>query len=121
MTYTFLPLTEDPWQVFTLDLAVNGEPLHVRVDLRYLPEPDRWFLSLRDLSDGALLVNMIPVLCSRFFVNDLLRPFRHLRQGRGLGSLLCLRATDDPGSEDPARETLKNFHLLWGDDWPEGA
>ena len=28
MTYSILPLTEDPWQVFTLDLTINGEPFH---------------------------------------------------------------------------------------------
>ena len=52
MQYTILPLTEDPWQVFTLDLTINGGPFHAQVEIRYLPAPDRWFLSIRDHSSG---------------------------------------------------------------------
>ena len=115
MTYTFLPLTEDPWQVFTLDLAIDGEPFHAQVELRYLPAPDRWFLSLWDHSRGEMLVNMIPVICSYGQVNDLLFPFGHLREGRGLGSLFCIRGTDGPGAPYPAEGNLTEFQILWGD------
>ena len=37
MTYSILPLTDDPWQVFTLDLTINGAPFHAQVEIRYLP------------------------------------------------------------------------------------
>ena len=35
MSYSILPLTEDPWQVFTLDLTINGDPFHAQVEIRY--------------------------------------------------------------------------------------
>ena len=38
--YYILPITEDPRQVFTLDLTIDGEPFHARVEIRYLPAPD---------------------------------------------------------------------------------
>lgn len=115
MTGYLLPLTEDPWQVMTLDVAVDGEEFHVQVEVRYLPAPDKWVVSIWDHAAGELLVNMIPLVCSYGEANDLLLPFRHLRGGKGLGSLLCLRATDDPDTADPAKGNLAEFQVVYCD------
>ncbi len=85
------------------------------MEIRYLPAPDQWFVSIRDHSSSELLVNMIPLICSCGEVNDLLRPFRHLRNGKGLGSLICLRGTDEPETPDPAEGNLAEFQVMWGD------
>ena len=114
MYYT-LPLTNDPRQVFTLDLTVDGEALHLRMEVRYLPAPDLWILSVWDNSTEELLVNQIPLRCSVGQINDLLLPFRHLREGKGLGSLFVLRDVDEPDTPDPAKETLLQFAVLIGD------
>ena len=84
-----LPLTEDPWQVFTVDLTINGDPFHAQVEIRYLPAPDQWFLSIWDHASGEMLVNQ--------------------------GSLFCLRNTDEPSTPDPAKGNLTEFQILWGD------
>ena len=115
MTLTFLPLTEDAWQVFTLDLSIDGEPFHAQAEVRYLPAPDRWFLSVWDHAGGELLANQIPLVCSCGSVNDLLKPFRHLRGGKGLGTLFCLRNTDEPKTPDPAGGNLTEFRIIWTD------
>ena len=115
MTGYLLPMTSDPWQVMTLDLEIDGEAFHAQVELRYLPAPDQWFVSVWDHSSSELLVNMIPLICSYGEVNDLLLPFRHLRDGKGLGSLICLRGTDEPSSADPTGDNLTEFQVLWGD------
>lgn len=115
MTGYLLPLTEDPWQVCTLDIAIDGEEFHAQAEIRYLPAPDQWVVSIRDHASGELLVNMIPLICSYGEANDLLLPFRHLRDGKGLGSLLCLRGTDEPSTPDPSENNLTEFMLLWGD------
>ena len=113
--YYILPLTEDPRQVFTLDLEIDGNPFHARVEIRYLPAPDCWVLSIWDDSTGELLINQIPLICSYGEVNDLLRPFGHIREGRGLGSLFVIRDTDEPSTMDPAKGNLMEFNILWGD------
>ena len=87
----YLPLTSDPWQVFTMNLSIDGEEFHAQVEIRYLPAAGQWFVSIWDHSCSELLVNMIPLVCSYGEPNDLLLPFRHLRDGKGLGSLFCLR------------------------------
>ena len=114
-TFYLLPLSSAPWQVFTLDLAVDGEPFQAQFEFRWLPAPGRWFLSLRDHSTGELLVNMIPLLCTRGEVNDLFLPFRHLREGRGPGSLFCLRGTGEAGAADPPEKNLTEYQVLFGD------
>ena len=108
-----LPLSDDPRQVMTLNVTLDGEPLQAQVEIRYLPAPDQWFFSLRDHATGELLVNMIPLICSRGEVNDLLLPFRHLREGKGVGSLICLRAGEETESPDPGKGNLQEFSILW--------
>ena len=110
-----LPLTQDHWQVMTLDVVIDGEEFHAQVEIRYLPAPDRWFVSVWDHSSSELLVNMIPLICSYGEVNDLLLPFRFLRNGKGLGSLICLRGTDEPSTPDPTGTNLNEFQVLWSD------
>ena len=116
MTGYLLTLTSAPRQVCTVNVVINGESFHAQVEIRYLPAPDRWFLTLWDHASGERLVNLIPLVCSYGGKNDLFLPFRHLRDGKGLGSLLCLRATDTPSTPDPARSSLTDFQLLWSDD-----
>ena len=113
--YYKLPLTEDPRQVFTLDMNLDGDSFHARVEIRYLPAPDLWVISLWDNSSGELLANQIPLVCSYGEVNDLFRPFRHLREGRGMGSLIVLRAVDEPRTENPSAGNLTEFCVLWGE------
>ena len=109
-----LPLSEHPRQVFTLDVTLGGEPFHARAEIRYLPAPDCWVISVWDNSSGELLVNQIPLICSYGEVNDLFLPFRHLRGGQGMGSLLVIRNTDGPSTPDPAQGNLTAFRVLWG-------
>ncbi len=110
-----LPLNSSPRQVMTLNVILDGEPMQAQIEIRYLPAPDQWFFSLRDDGTGDLLVNMIPLICSRGEVNDLLLPFRHLREGKGVGSLICLRAGEETESPDPAAGNLQEFSILWSD------
>ena len=115
MTYAILPITEDARQVFTVDLAPDGVPIHARVEIRYLSAADEWVLSIWDHSCGEMLVNQIPLICSYGEVNDLLVPFRCLRDGQGIGSLFVLRNTDEPKTVNPAKNTMTQFQVLWGD------
>ena len=115
MTYILLPLTDDPRQVMTVDLSIDGDPFHAQIEIRYLLAVDQWFVCIWDHAAGELLVNMIPLICSCGEVNDLLAPFRFLREGKGLGSLFCLRAVDEPSTPDPAEGNLGEFTVLFGD------
>ena len=113
--YYILPVSEDPRQVFTLDMAIDGVSFHARVEIRYLWAPDAWVISVWDNSTGELLVNQIPLVCSYGEVNDLFLPFRHLRGGQGMGSLFVLRDVDEPSTPDPAEENLTAFQIIFGD------
>ena len=115
LSYTELPRTNDPRQVFTVDVTVDSAALHARVELRYLSASGRWVISVWDNASSELLVNQIPLVCSYGELNDLFLPFRHLRNGAGMGSLFVLRNTDEPSTADPAKDSLIEFQILWGD------
>jgi len=114
--YYVLPLTENARQVFTLDMTIDGVSFHARAEIRYLPAPDQWVISVWDNSSGELLISQIPLICSYGQVNDLFRPFRHLREGRGMGTLIVIRNVDEPGTTDPAEGNLTEFKRIRGKD-----
>ena len=114
MDYVFLPLTEDSWQVFTLDLMINDEPFHAQIEIRFMPVPNQWYISIWDHASGEQLINQIPIICSYDVYNDLLAEYDYLRDGKGLGAMFCIRATDEPQSADPAKGNLTEFYIIWG-------
>ena len=115
LSYIELPLTENPRQVFTTDLSIDGTAFHARIELRYLSAMDQWVISIWDNASSELLVNQIPLICSYEMLNDLLVPFRYLRDGAGIGSLFVLRNTDDESITNPGKGDLTKFTVLWGD------
>ena len=116
--YYILPLTEDARQVFTLDMSIDGVSFHARIEIRYLPAPDCWVISVWDNSSGELLINMIPLMCSYGEINDLFIPFRYLRSGQGMGSLFVIRNTDELRSKNPGKGNLTEFRILYGETIP---
>ena len=117
MDYMILPVTPDPYQVLYLPVAPDGSAFLAKVELRWLGAPGRWFLSISDAVNGEIYVNQIPLICSRGELNDLLLPFRWRFQGKGIGSLFCLRSGKNPAGEDPGRDNLGEYMILWGDRW----
>ena len=115
MTCTVLPFTEDSAQVMTLTVNPDGFPLQARLELRWSRGANRWLLSLWDDASGELLVNTIPLQTSEGEADDLFRPFRYLREGRGIGSLCCLRGVANPQSQDPGAGNLGEFWIVWSD------
>ncbi len=113
LSYFVLPLTDDPYQVFTTDVAPDGTPLHARIEIRHLRAVNRWVVSIFDHAAAILLVNQIPLVASGGFPLDLLYPFRHLRGGKGIGSRFLLRG-GDTAAGDPGRDNLKQYTLLYG-------
>ena len=113
--YVLLPLTEDLWQSFTLTLSINGDLFYARVEVRYLPAPAVWVLSVWDHVTGELLVNMVKLVCSYVHLNDLMLPFAGRRDGAGMGSLFVIRRVDAPATPDPSKGNLTEFRVLWGD------
>ena len=116
MYYEF-PVTNDPRQVFTVDMVINGSMLHAKVEIRYLPAPDQWVLSFWDNASGALLVNQARLVCSYGTVNDLLAPFLAVARG----SLFVIRDVDEPSTPDPARGNLTEFKIIMGDVYDQGS
>ncbi len=115
LSYTELPLTNDPRQVFTVDVTIDGAALHARVELRYLSALNLWVISIWDNAASVLLVNQVPLICSYGELNDLFLPFRYIQGGAGIGSLFVLRNTDEPSTVNPAKGNLTEFQVLFGD------
>ena len=71
LSYSVLPLTNDPYQVFTTDVAPDGTPLHARIEIRYLAAAGRWVVSIFDHAAATLLANQVPLAVSAGFLLDL--------------------------------------------------
>ena len=115
LSYIELPLMNDFRQVFTVDVTIDGDALHARVEIRYLSALDQWVISIWDHATSVLLVNQVSLICSYGELNDLLLPFRYIRDGVGVGSLFVLRNTDEPSTVNPAKGNLTEFQVMFGD------
>ena len=102
-------------------MVIDDVMLHAKVEIRYLPAPDEWILSLWDNATGELLVNQLRLVCSYGEVNDLLEPFRAAAQPHPLGSLFVIRDVDEPSTPDPANGNLTEFKILMGDTYGQGS
>ena len=51
--YYKLPLTEDPRQVFTLDMNIDGDSFHARTEIRYRSQKDMQAYCMSILRDTA--------------------------------------------------------------------
>ena len=118
MFLLLLPFSFDPYQVMYMSVCPDGHAFLAKVELRYLPGPDKWFLSVSDAATGKVYVNQIPLICSYTWLNDLFFPFRHFFQGSGIGSFFVVKAVDAPSTPDPAEGNLEEFQLLWTDRYP---
>ena len=110
MNTFLLPIFPDSLnQIQTLQVPLSGGTRSLRVQLRFLEAPALWFLSVWDSVSGDLLVNSIPVRNSDGAINDLLKPFRHLK----LGSLCCFPHVEDKAGNDPGKDDLMDYDLIW--------
>ena len=53
-----LPVSGDPYQIMYLSVSPDNQSFLAKVELRYLPAPDRWFLSVSDAATGKEYVNL---------------------------------------------------------------
>ena len=52
MDYQLLPSTDDPYLVFYMPASPDGHAFQAKVELRFLPAPGKWFLSISDAITG---------------------------------------------------------------------
>ncbi len=120
LSYSVLPLSKYPFQVFIVGLSPAGGPPPAEILVRFFSAPGPRVISIWDNATGVLMVNQIPLICSYGFPLDLLFPFRGLRDGKGIGSMFLIHAADSTSSADPAAGNLTEFSLLFGDQLAPG-
>ena len=99
------------YQTFTMSIIPGGVAKRVRVELRYLYKPGKWFISIFDAATGDPLCLYVPVVASYEYLNNLLEPFSY----KGLGSIYCYPVVSEPSSPDPGENNLDEFEIVWGD------
>ena len=109
-----IKITPEPnvlYQQQVLNLTVNKKTTRVIFELRYLFRTDKWYVSLFDAQTGAPLCTYIPLVSSTIQLNNLLEPFSY----KNLGWLACIPIVDEPSTENPSKNNLSEFAIVWGD------
>lgn len=107
-----VPLNADAeTQIINLSIAPNGHAVSLRLEIRWLDNAGKWYLTVYDATTDACLVSLLPLIASGNKLNDLLGQFGHLR----IGSAALVPVSSTPSSADPGRDNLADFELLWGD------
>ena len=100
-------------QTFISNIEFNEIARSVRFEFRYHEAANRWTVSMLDAATDEVLCLSVPVTASYMLFNDLLDMYRY----RGIGSLVCVPVTDNPGSVDPQFDNAGEFAIVWGDDF----
>lgn len=98
-------------QIINLSIAPNGNAVSLRLEIRWLDNAGKWYLTVYDATTNVCLVSLLPLIASGSKLNDLLGQFGHLR----IGSAALVPISSDTPSADPGRDDLADFELLWGD------
>lgn len=112
MYYKIEPEEETLYETFDLTGIVGGVSRRLRLELRYLYNTDRWYVSMFDSQSGDALCRYVPVVTSKEGPNDLFEPFK----SKKIGKFYCVPNIDDLTSQDPRMDNISDFSLLWGDD-----
>lgn len=104
--------SEAYYQSLESEITINGITKSVRIELRFLEKTNKWYLSMFDNQSGEAYFRYVPAITCVEDTNDLIAPFYY----KGVGSILCLRAVDEPSSTNPQEKNLRQFNILWGDD-----
>lgn len=80
MQYQVIPLTSNPNQSLSVSLTVDGKPLQLILEVRYVEVAGYWILTIRD-SSGNLIIDSVPMVCGTYPAANLLEQQRYLAIG----------------------------------------
>ena len=108
------PIKDSTYQSITLTLSVKGATKRVNLELKYEDKTDRWYMSLFDIQTGETYFLHIPLLSSPDdSFNDLFLPFRY----KNIGFLVCFPKSSNVETENPSKDNLNDFYIIWGDEF----
>jgi len=105
------PIEDSLYQGLNMELPIGGETKRVSLELLYMEFIDLWVMSLFDLQTEEAYFRSVPLLASYGEINNLWKPFGH----KGIGIFYCVPKTDSPSTENPSKDNLSEFYLIWGD------
>lgn len=112
MIKQIVPIKDSLYQDLTLNLPIGKENLRVVLELRYLEKTDRWYMSLFDVQRNHTYLLNVPLLSSiAGGPNNLWEPFAH----KFIGRIYCFPSSDNLKTENPSKENLSEFIILWSD------
>jgi hypothetical protein len=100
MALQVVPLTNEPNQVFTVQLQVDGSPLSLNLTVNYNEMAGYWLLSISDINNN-LLIDSVPMICGDYPAANILGQQRYLAIGSwyivNVSNLLVTSGSIDTG------------------------
>ena len=104
-----VPLTNQPNQVFAVQLTINNQPITLNLALSYSEMAGYWQMAVSDVNN-SLLLSSVPLITGVYPAANLLAQYQYLH----IGSAYLLN-TGNAALDYPGADTLTLFSLLWGD------
>lgn len=105
------PSGENTFQGLNVDLPIGDDVKRVSIELLYMEKIETWVMSLFDLQTSEVFFRSVPLLASRGSLNNLWEPFSH----KGIGQFYCIPKTESTTTENPSKDNLNEFYLIWSD------
>ncbi len=101
------------YQIMTFVVEGSSGSKRVRLELRYLAAPEKWYISRYEAQTGNPICLYVPVVASYNELNDLLEPYAY----KNIGSMVCVPLVDQPSSPDPTLNNWEEFALCWSENF----
>lgn len=111
LTYIIPIDPNERYQAITVELSPYGNARRFRIEVRYLNESDRWYISVFDASTGEAFFRYVPVIASYEHVDNLIGHVYH----KNIGCIFCIPIVDNPSSINPGLNNLSEFAIGWSD------
>lgn len=93
MSLQLVPINSAPNQSFTAALTVDGKPLSLNLQIRYVEMAGYWVMTISDVNNN-LLIDSIPMICGGYPAGNLLQQQRYM----AIGSAYIVNVSNSNGA-----------------------
>ena len=110
MADQIIPLSNNPDQTFEIPLAVAGNTIRLKLEIKYNEMAAYWVMKISD-QRGNVILDSIPLITGTWPAANILSQYQYL----GIGSAYVINRGNNPNDYPDDSSLGTDFVLVWSD------